>query len=86
VPSRSSNSASRAVEPRAYLEYFLNTGSFFRHQDGYLFAEAAPGAPAKIEGFLSLSPGSGATDTYAVTFESVDGEAKGISYRITPRR
>jgi hypothetical protein len=71
---------------RAYLEYFPDTGSFFRHQDGYLFAEAAPGAPAKVEGFLSLSPGSGETDTYAVSFESIGGEAKGISYRITPRR
>jgi hypothetical protein len=71
---------------RAYLEYFPDTGSFFRHQDGYLFAEATPDAPAKVEGFLSLSPGSGATDTYAVTFESIAGEAMGIRYRITPRR
>jgi hypothetical protein len=71
---------------RAYLEYFPDTGSFFRHQDGYIFAEAVPGTPAKVEGFLSFSGGSGSNETYAVTFESLDGEATGIRYKIVPRR
>jgi hypothetical protein len=71
---------------RAYLQYFPDDGSFFRHQDGYVFAEAAPGAPGAVEGLLAWGGGSGDNETYAVTFESLEGQATGIRYRITPRK
>lgn len=41
---------------RAYLQYFPERGGFFRQQDGYVFAEAAPG-PA---GSRACSPGAAA--------------------------
>jgi hypothetical protein len=71
---------------RAYLEYFPDTGSIFRHQDGYVFAEAAAGAPGKVEGLLAWGGGSGDHETYAVTFESLGGEATRLRYKIVPRR
>jgi hypothetical protein len=71
---------------RAYLQYFPDDGSFFRHQDGYVFAEAAPGAPGTVEGLLAWGGGSGDNETYAVTFESLEGQATGIRYGITPRK
>ncbi|SEC10949.1 hypothetical protein SAMN05519104_0771 [Rhizobiales bacterium GAS188] len=71
---------------RAYLQYFPDSGGFFKHQDGYLFAQAEPGKPAMVEGMLAWGGGSGENETYAVTFESVGGDASGLRYTITPRK
>jgi hypothetical protein len=71
---------------RAYLQYFPDTGSAFRRQDGYVFAEATAGSPGSVDGLLAWGGGSGETDTYQIVFESLDGEATGIRYRITPRQ
>jgi hypothetical protein len=71
---------------RAYLQYFPDTGGLFRHQDGFVFAQAEPGKPAVVEGLLGWGGGSGATETFALTLESVAGDAAGLRYTITPRR
>ena len=68
---------------RGYLQY-ADSGSF-SPADGYLFAQAVPGRPGRVEGKLDFGGGAGDTETYAVVFESVDGEARGIRYKITPR-
>jgi hypothetical protein len=75
--------AVEAGRVRAYLQYFPDTG-FIRRHDGYLFAEAQPGQPARIAGFLE-SDGGGEHQSYAIVFESLDGEARGVRYTVTPR-
>jgi hypothetical protein len=68
---------------RAYLEYFPGDG-FAKTQDGYLFAEAAPGKPARLDGLLAYSTGSGDQQLYSLIFESMEGSARGLRFRITP--
>lgn len=68
---------------RAYLKYIPESGKALLPADGYIFAEAEPGNPAKIKGVLSSVSGGGDTATeYWLIIESRDGEAQGITFQL----
>jgi hypothetical protein len=49
---------------RAYLEYFPDTGSVFKRQDGYVYAQATPGNPGSVDRLLAWGGSSGENETY----------------------
>lgn len=69
---------------RAYLQYIPPSDKLVKVADGYIFAEAEPGKPGRITGLLK--PTAGGVDTpitYQLAIESRDGEAQGISFRLS---
>lgn len=69
---------------RAYLQYIPPSDKLVKVADGYIFAEAEPGKPGRITGLLK--PTAGGVDTpitYQLAIESRDGEAQGITFRLS---
>jgi hypothetical protein len=66
--------------PRATVEISVEQGrarAYLREgNDRYKYVEATPGKPARLEGDMML------LRVYRFMLEAVDGEAKGVSYRI----
>ncbi len=50
------------------------------YRDGYRFAEARPGEPGIVSGEAALL-----VDQWVIWLESVDGPARGVSYKVEPR-
>jgi Leucine-rich repeat (LRR) protein len=68
---------------RAYLSYFPPSDKLIKTRDGYIFAEAEPGKPAKLRGYLEASGGDLENGLeYSLVFESLDGTAEGITCRM----
>lgn len=69
---------------RAYLQYIPPSDKLVKSTDGYIFAEAEPGKPGRIKGLLRPTVGGVDTPiTYQLVIESRDGEAQGISFRLS---
>ncbi len=68
---------------RAYLQYVPPSDSFAKLMDGYVFVDAEPGKPGKLQGVLqTVGAGYGFAKAYNFVIESLDGDAQGISYRL----
>ena len=70
---------------RAYLKYLPVSDKFAKTTDGFIFAEAEPGKPGKIKGFIEYSRGGFAEDgkEYDMYLETVDGPAEGVTVKLS---
>lgn len=70
---------------RAYLKYLPASDKFAKTTDGFIFAEAEPGKPGKIKGFIEYSRGGFAEDgkEYDMYLETVDGPAEGVTVKLS---
>lgn len=68
------------VEPTVTLEISVEQGrvrGYLALKEGYRYVEATPGRPGKIVGWPVYTG-----TQYATVLESLDGEAKGVRYRV----
>jgi len=65
---------------RGYLQYVPAGDASFKKVDGFIYAEAQPGKPGKVQG---IRPAFSSDDKYTVTLESLEGEASEIRYHLS---
>jgi hypothetical protein len=70
---------------RAYLHYLPPSDKLVKTTDGFIFAEAEPGKPAKIKGVIESWRGGYADDgkEYDLLLETVGGEAQGVTLKLS---
>jgi len=70
---------------RAYIKYLPASDKLAKTTDGFIFAEAEPGKPSKIQGVIEFSRGGFAEDgkEYDLYLETVGGPAEGVTVKLS---